>query len=188
MKLKSPRWTTQRFKLAFQAGCFHDIKVELVTGRLVEITESPEHRNTVENLVELLAAVFDKAEWYVARESSVEFADWTPLPDVAVCRGPRRPTYNHRAPRPEEIVLLVEVSQSTYRYDRRVKLPRYAKAGIPLFWIVNLDDRAIEVFSKPRGQSYESREVFAERDFVRLRVAEPPNVVEAPFSMIDVLP
>jgi len=98
VRVKSPRWTTERFKLASQAGCFHDMKVELVAGRLVEMTESPEHRNTVENLVELFATVFDKAHWYVARESSVEFDDWTPLPDIAVCRGPRRPTYSHRAP------------------------------------------------------------------------------------------
>jgi hypothetical protein len=87
VRIKSTRWTTERFKLASQAGCFHDMKIELVGGRLVEMTESPEHRNTVENLVELLAGVLDKHLWYVARESSVEFDDWTPLPDIAVMRG-----------------------------------------------------------------------------------------------------
>ena len=187
MRVKSPRWTTERFKLASQAGCFHDMKVELVGGRLVEMTESPEHRNTVENLVELFTAVFDKAHWYVARESSVEFDDWTPLPDVAVCRGPRKPTYTHRAPRPEDIVLLVEVSQSTYRYDRKVKLPRYAKAGIPLLWIVNLESRAIEVFSKPRDRSYASRKVFTEGESVRLRAGELPNLIKASIPVIEVL-
>lgn len=187
VKVKSPRWTTERFKLASQAGCFHDMKVELVAGRLVEMTESPEHRNTVENLVELFQIVFDKAHWYVARESSVEFDDWTPVPDVAVCRGPRRPTYTHRAPRPEDIVFLVEVSQSTYRYDRKVKLPRYAKAGIPMLWIVKLESRTIEVFSNPRGKSYASRKVFAEGEAVRLKAGEPPNLTEASIPVIEVL-
>ncbi len=187
MRVKSPRWTTERFKLASQAGCFHDMKVELVGGRLVEMTESPEHRNTVENLVELFAAVFDKDHWYVARESSVEFDDWTPLPDIAVCRGPRKPTYTHRAPAPGDIVLLVEVSQSTYRFDRAVKLPKYAKAGIPLLWIVNLESRAIEVFSEPRGKSYASRKVFAEGKSVRLRAGELPNLIEASIPVIEVL-
>jgi len=187
VRVKSPRWTTERFKLASQAGCFHDMKVELVGGRLVEMTESPEHRNTVENVVELFATVFDKKHWYVARESSVEFDDWTPLPDVAVCRGPRKPTYTHRAPRQEDIVLLVEVSQSTYRYDRRVKLPRYAKAGIPLLWIVNLESRAIEVFSKPRGKGYASRKAFAEGESVRLRAGELPNLIEASIPVVEVL-
>jgi len=161
--------------------------VELVGGRLVEMTESPEHRNTVENLVELFTAVFDKAHWYVARESSAEFDDWTPLPEIAVCRGPRRPTYTHRAPRPGDIILLIEVSQSTYRYDRRVKLPRYAKAGIPLLWIVNLESRAIEVFSLPQGKSYASRKAFAEGESVRLRAGELPNVIEASIPVIEVL-
>jgi len=186
VRVKSPRWTTERFKPASRAGCFHDM-VELVGGRLVEMTESPEHRNTVENLVELFTAVFDKAHWYVARESSAEFDDWTPLPEIAVCRGPRRPTYTHRAPRPGDIILLIEVSQSTYRYDRRVKLPRYAKAGIPLLWIVNLESRAIEVFSLPQGKSYASRKAFAEGESVRLRAGELPNVIEASIPVIEVL-
>ncbi len=187
MRVKSPRWTTERFTLASQAGCFHDMKVELVGGRLIEMTESPEHRNTVENLVELFAAVFDKDHWYVARESSVEFADWTPLPDIAVCRGPRKPTYTHRAPSSADIVLLVEVSQSTYRFDRRVKLPRYARAGIPLLWIVNLESRAIEVFSEPRGRRYTSHTVFAEEQYVSLKIADPQGVVDGIISVSDVL-
>ncbi len=187
MRVKSPCWTTERFKLASQAGCFHDMKVELVGGRLVEMTESPEHRNAVENLAELFAAVFDKNHWYDARESSVEFADWTPLPDIAVCRGPRRPTYSHRAPRPADIVLLVEVSQSTYRFDRRVKLPRYAKAGIPLLWIVNLESRAIEVYSEPRGKSYACRNVLGEKQSVILKIADPQGLVDDFISVSDIL-
>ena len=188
MKTKAPRWTTERFKLAATAGCFHDMKVELVSGRLVEMTESPEHRNTVENLVEMFAAVFDKNHWYVARESSVEFNDWTPLPDIAVCRGSRRPRYSHRAPRTEDIVLLAEVSQSTYRYDRRVKLPRYARAGLPLVWIVNLESRAIEVYSNPHSNRYGSCEMLAEGQSARLPACEPPEVVDASFPVCDVLP
>ncbi|MGO9597574.1 MAG: Uma2 family endonuclease [Isosphaeraceae bacterium] len=188
MKIKAPRWTTERFKLAAQAGCFHDMKVELIGGRLVEMTESPEHRNTVENLVELFAAVFDKNHWHVARESSVEFDDWTPLPDIAVCRGSRRPRYSHRAPTPEDIVLLAEVSQSTCRYDRRVKLPRYARAGIPLVWIVNLESRAVEVYSKPQGNRYTSCEVLAEGQPARLLAGEPPEVIDASFPVCDLLP
>jgi Uma2 family endonuclease len=187
VKVKTPRWTTERFKLAAQAGCFHDMKVELVGGRLVEMTESPEHRTTVENIVERFAEVFAKEHWYVARESSVEFDDWTPLPDIAVCRGPRKPTYTHRAPRPGDIALLVEVSHSTYRYDRRVKLPRYAKAGVPLVWIVNLESRTIEVFSEPRGNRYLSRKVFAEGEWVRLRTGEQPNLIEASIEVAEVL-
>ena len=160
VKIKTPRWTTERFKLAARAGCFHDLKVELVGGRLVEMTESPEHRNTVENTEELFVGLLGKDRWYVARESSVEFVDWTPLPDIAVCRGPRKPTYLHRAPRSDDVVLIVEVSQSTYRFDTRVKLPRYARAGIPVVWIVNLDERVVEVYSEPQGRRYSHRTVF----------------------------
>ncbi len=83
--------------------------------------------------------------------------------------------------------IIREVSQSTYRFDRRVKLPRYAKAGIPLLWIVNLESRAIEVFSEPRGKSYASRKVFAAGKSVQLRAGELPSVIEALIPVIDVL-
>ena len=188
MKIKTPRWTTERFKLAARAGCFHDMKVELVGGRLVEMTESPEHRNTVENTEESLIARIGKAHWYVARESSVEFPDWTPLPDISVCRGPRKPTYLHCAPKPEDSILLVEVSQATYRYDRRVKLPRYAKAGIPLLWIVNLDERVVEVYSEPQGRRYTRREVFNEGQYVSLAISVPPDFIHGPFPVSEILP
>jgi Uma2 family endonuclease len=187
VKIKSPKWTTHRFKLAALAGCFHDMKVELVKGRLVELTESPEHRNSVENIVELFASVFNKQRWYVVRESSVQFIDRTPLPDIAVCFGSRRPRYSHRTPRSEDVALLVEVSQSTYRYNRQVKLPRYARAGIPLVWIVNLESRTVEVYWEPRGKHYTSCEVFAEGQSIRLVAGEPPEVIDAWVPVSDVL-
>jgi Uma2 family endonuclease len=187
VKIKSPKWTTQRFKLAAQAGCFHDMKVELVKGRLVELTESPEHRNSVENIVELFASVFNKQRWYVVRESSVQFIDWTPLPDIAVCFGSRRPRYSYRTPRSEDVALLVEVSQSTYRYNRQVKLPRYARAGIPLVWIVNLESRTVEDYWEPRGKHYVSCEVFSEGQSIRLLAGEPPEVIDPWVPVSDVL-
>ena len=81
----------------------------------------------------------------------------------------------------------MQVSQCTYRFDRRVKLPRYAKAGIPVLWIVNLESRAIEVFSEPRGKSYASRKACAEGESVRLRAGEQQNVIEASIPVIEVL-
>lgn len=188
MKIKTPRWTTERFKLAARAGCFRDMKVELVGGRLVEMTESPEHRNTVENTDELLTGLLGRDRWYVARESSVEFPDWTPIPDIAVCRGPRKPTYLHRSPNSGDVVLLVEVSQSTYRYDTRVKLPRYAQARIPLLWIVNLDERVVEVYSDPSGRTYARKEEYGERTSVPVKIVESLHVIEGLIPVREILP
>ena len=74
-----PLWTTEMYRLACRAGCFEDMKVELIGGRLVLMTESPEHRNAVHNVYEALAALLPSRDWYIGREESVEFNGWTPL-------------------------------------------------------------------------------------------------------------
>jgi Uma2 family endonuclease len=161
-----PPWTPRMFEAACRAGCFEDMKVELVGGRLILMTEGPEHVNCVTNAAEAFELILPKSAWHVTRQTSVRFSGWTPLPDVAVCRGSREHEYKHKLPRASDVVLLVEVSHSTYRYDRRVKYPKYAKAGVPIYWIVDLDRRRVEVWSLPLTRAYRSRLVFQEHDTV----------------------
>jgi len=157
-----PFWTTEMFRSACRAGCFEDIKVELIGGRLVVMTESPEHRNAVHNVHEALTLLLPSRDWYIGREESVEFNGWAPLPDVAVHRGARKAKYEHRLPRADDTPLIVEVCESSYPKDRKDKYRRYAKAAIPVYWIVNLDRRVVEVYSLPLNRAYRSRLVFKE--------------------------
>ena len=157
-----PLWTTEMYRLACRAGCFEDMKVELIGGRLVLMTESPEHRNAVHNVYEALAALLPSRDWYIGREESVEFNGWTPLPDVAVHRGARKPRYEQRLPGADDTALIVEVCESSYPKDRKAKYRRYAKAAIPVYWIVNLDRSVVEVFSLPMSRAYRSRLIFKE--------------------------
>lgn len=80
-----------------------------------------------------------------------EFAE--PQPDVALLR-PRRDFYAKGHPGPKDVLLLIEVSDETLRYDRRVKLPLYARAGIPEVWIVDLKNERVEVHRRPRANGY----------------------------------
>ena len=155
-----PLWTTEMYRLACRAGCFEDMKVELIGGRLVLMTESPEHRNAVHNVYEALAALLPSRDWFIGREESVEFNGWTPLPDVAVHRGARKPRYEQRLPGADDTALIIEVCESSYPKDRKAKYRRYAKAAIPVYWIVNLDRRVVEVFSLPMSRAYRSRLIF----------------------------
>ena len=76
-----------------------------------------------------------------------------PEPDVALLR-PRADLYTESHPRPEDVLLIIEVSHSTVEYDRDVKTPLYAEAGIPELWLVNLDEDYIEGLSDPVGAGY----------------------------------
>ncbi|MEJ7871360.1 MAG: Uma2 family endonuclease, partial [Rubrobacteraceae bacterium] len=76
-----------------------------------------------------------------------------PEPDVTVLR-PRDDFYAAGHPVPEDVLLLIEVSDTSLEYDREVKLPLYARAGIPEVWIVDLVNEKIHTYSQPAARSY----------------------------------
>jgi Uma2 family endonuclease len=184
-QMRPPKWSPSMFRLASEAGCFQDTKVELIGGRLVEMTENPPHMNCVFNVDAALKELLPANRWFVAREVSARFPRWTPLPDVAVHRGPRQPTYEDRLPVASDAALIVEVSESTYLKDRTVKLARYARAAIPTYWIVHLEHRRVEVYSQPAGRRYMKREDYEE-------TAEAPVVLDGVpqgrLAVRDILP
>ena len=99
-----------------------------------------------------------------------------PQPDVAVLR-PR--TGNRRAagpPAPSEVLLLVEVSDSSLRFDRKVKLPLYARFGIPELWIVDLKGRVLERHRDPTADACRSMQPFGPADSIAL-AADPAIAV-----------
>jgi Uma2 family endonuclease len=141
--------------------------------------------NCVDNLEAALREFLPASRWFVAREVSTRFPRWTPLPDVAVHRGPRQPTYEDRLPSAGDAVLIVEVSESTYLKDHGVKLARYARVMIPTYWIVHLERQRVEVYSRPTGRRYLKREDFEE-------TAEVPVVLDGvpqgSIAVRDILP
>ena len=76
---------------------------------------------------------------------------WRPEPDLTVARGPSS-RYRSHDPLAADLVLVIEVSESSYAADRRTKWHGYAAAGIPVYWIVNLSTRVVEVYSNPSGR------------------------------------
>lgn len=78
-----------------------------------------------------------------------------PEPDVTLLAW-RDDFYASAHPGPQDVLLLIEVSDSTVGFDRGQKLPLYARAGIPEVWIVNLQDRRVEVYTEPDGDGYGS--------------------------------
>jgi Uma2 family endonuclease len=80
---------------------------------------------------------------------------------VAVVRGTTE-DYAYRLPRPDDVELLIEVSLTTLDQDRREKQLAYARGRIPLYWIVNLADRQVEVFGEPGPDGYGTSEVYSE--------------------------
>ena len=150
--------TVRQFEKMIDAGVFpDDASVELLGGILVEqMTKNPPHDFCIEHLSDVLKALsLDNLR--VREEKSAELGEnWCPEPDISVVRGPKD-RYRKTRPGPKDIVLLVEVSESTYSIDRVVKWHGYAAARIPVYWIVNLSSRIVEVYSNPSGRGKTAR-------------------------------
>lgn len=102
-----------------------------------------------------------------------------PQPDFALLK-PRRDDYSTAHPRPGDILLAIEVSDTTQRTDLRIKAPLYARAGIPEYWVVDVNEKSVHVFREPGIEGYRKTFVAKADDELtpielpelRLRVAE----------------
>ncbi|HTE17796.1 MAG TPA: Uma2 family endonuclease [Armatimonadota bacterium] len=127
-----------------------DDPVELLDGLLVASPpKTPRHRLATQlNRIALERLV--PACWLVDAHEPITTGDSEPEPDVAVVRGDSR-QYLHRHPGPEDIGMVVEVAESSLPRDRGIKMRLYASAGIPVYWILNLAEGRLEVYSDPTG-------------------------------------
>jgi Uma2 family endonuclease len=137
-----------------------DPQVELINGYVVrKMGKKPPHVWAVDSAEEWLRASLTPG-WCVCRENPVRIPDFDePEPDVAVARGSRA-TYRNRHQGPADVSLIVEASETTYDRDRGDKWLAYAKADIPVYWIVNIIGRRIEVYTNPQPTGYQTCEVF----------------------------
>ena len=147
------RFTVHDYHRMGEAGILHeDDRVELIEGELVEMTAiGTRHFSCVNRLTRMLVmSMGDEA--IVSVQNPVRLNEYTePQPDLTVIR-PR--DYRLSLPGPEDVLLLIEVSDTTLAYDRGVKLPLYARAGIREVWIVDLPGETIERYTDPLEESY----------------------------------
>jgi len=123
-----------------------DERTELIEGEIVTIPPaSPEHAAQTMALYERVRGLFGRG-YHVRVQSPLAFGESEPMPDLAVVKG-KPADYKHA--HPTYAVLVIEVAQSSLPYDRTVKTSLYAKAGIPEYWIVDLEHRQLEVYREP---------------------------------------
>jgi len=140
-----------------------DDPVELLEGWLVtRRPKNPAHRLATR----LVRTALEKAippGWFVEAQEPITLETSEPEPDVVVARGDPRDYADHH-PGPDDLALVVEVADATLDRDRHLKGRIYAGAGIPVYWILNLAERRLEVYAEPartaEGSEFRRREVF----------------------------
>ncbi|HYN77256.1 MAG TPA: Uma2 family endonuclease [Lamprocystis sp. (in: g-proteobacteria)] len=149
------RFTVDDYQRMGETGILHeDDRVELIEGEIVAMPPigSP-HGGRVKHLNRILArAVGDHA--IVAVQDPVVLRPRSePEPDIALLR-PRPDFYADAHPVAADILLLIEVADSSLQYDLNVKVPLYARQGIPEVWVVDIAHRQVLRFSQPAGGAY----------------------------------
>ena len=149
--------TVAEYHLMGEAGILtEDDRVELIEGQLIAMSPiGSDHSGTVNSLNRaLVMAVGDRG--VVAVQNPVQLDDLSePQPDFSVLK-PRADDYRRATPRPHEVLLIVEVANTSLAYDRAVKRSLYAYHGIPEYWIVNVAAGEVEVCRQPSGDNYAS--------------------------------
>ena len=147
------RFTIDEYHQIIRDGILIDGEpIELLEGWMVKkMSRGTPHDAAVQALTKRLLRLAP-AGWDVRGQSAVTLTtgDSEPEPDFALVRGDES-TYRDRHPGPTDIGLVVEVSHSSLRVDRVGKGRIYARAGIPVYWVVNVVDKVIEVYTQPSG-------------------------------------
>lgn len=127
-----------------------DHDVELLDGYIVpKMPRNPPHEYSLSKAHRLIGSLL-RADWYLRNQMAITTFESEPEPDLAAVLAPED-RYEARHPASADIGLLIEVSDSTLARDRQEKLVIYARARIGCYWIVNIPDRQIEVYTLPTG-------------------------------------
>lgn len=165
-----------------------DDDIELLEGYLVrKMSRNPPHDATLQLIAATLPQLLPKG-WCLRMQSAITLSGSEPEPDGAVVRGVAR-TYSARHPGPADIGLVIEVANTTLIGDRQDKGRIYAEAGIACYWIINLVDRQIEVYTSPSSSTttpaYAQRQDFRATDDIQLSL---DGAVAATLPVRDLLP
>lgn len=157
VQLQKRLFTTNEYHQMAAAGILsEDDRVELLAGEIVEMTPiSSQHVACVNRLTHLFTGRLGPRA-IVSVQNPLHLDDYSePQPDLALLR-PRADFYADRHPQAQDVLLLVEVAHTSAAMDRTVKLPLYARAGVPEVWLVDLAGGQVEVYREPQAEGYQA--------------------------------
>ena len=161
------KFDVDEFYRIYEAGVFHeDDRIELIDGEILHMTPiGIKHIACVNRLNELFMARFRKRA-IVSIQNPVRLSKVAePEPDIALLKY-REDFYTDGHPSANDILLIVEVADSSVEYDRNLKLPQYAKNKIPEVWLVNINEEHVEIYRDPSGDEFLKKTILKPRQFV----------------------
>jgi Uma2 family endonuclease len=169
---------TEYYRMAETGVLPPDARVELLNGEIIDMSPIGPFHGGVTNYLNQCFSAASRRRWLTSIQNPVRLDDHSePQPDLMLLK-PASDFYRKRHPKPEEVFLLVEVSDSTIESDHAEKIPAYGRAGIVEVWIVNLNELTVEVYREPHFTGYGSKTV--------LRPGEQAVPLAFPDAVVDV--
>ena len=148
--------SVEEFHRMAAAGVFApDARIELMEGELLDMPPiGPPHAHALDHLTTIFAPFADRIILRVQGPVGISLRSEL-VPDLLLLR--RAPGgYPDAAPKPTDVVLLIEVSDTTLRYDREDKIPLYGRHGVPETWLLDLNSKQLEIYSQPGANGYQT--------------------------------
>lgn len=141
-----------------------DARVELIEGQIHDMSPIGPLHSGVTNRLNRFFNLQAKGRWIVSTQNPVGLDNFSePQPDLLLLKPAPDDFISHH-PTPDDVLLLIEVADSSLDFDRRKKLPVYGRTGIPEVWIVDLQKSTIEVYREPHFTGYEQKTICREGD------------------------
>ncbi|WP_414755151.1 Uma2 family endonuclease [Anabaena sp. CCY 9910] len=172
---QAKRFTLDEYQKLTELGFFHeDDHIELINGELIQmVSKGKAHETCLRNLLrELPKLVGDRATLQSQAPITLP-PNSEPEPDFAIVKN-RDDNYLSAHPSPDDVLLVIEVADSSLSYDQDIKIPLYAKAGIADYWIFNLFDNCLESYSQPYQDSQ------GKHGYLNKRIVLPNQVIYLP--------
>lgn len=178
------RWTRKEYYRAAELGLFGpEERLELLDGEIIrKMTQRPPHAVVVAQAASVLTQAFG-TRYHVRPQLPLVLNDWSePEPDAVVAPGTPF-DYLAEHPRAADAALVVEVADTTLRFDRTRKRAAYARSRVKEYWIINLLHRQVEVYLDPAGARYRSLTIYTEEEAIT-----PLAAPHASVRVSDLLP
>jgi Uma2 family endonuclease len=179
------RWTVEDYHRMSELGMIHaDERTELIAGQVLFMAaKGTPHVMALRLLAIALDAFLADLPFFVSTQDPIQLDDFSePEPDCAIVRGTIL-DYVDRHPCPSDIALVVEVADSTLKYDTEVKDKLYAQSGITDYWVLDLKNRQLHVFRNPTPTGYTSHLILTEPN--QITPIAFPNIT---LNLTDILP
>jgi Uma2 family endonuclease len=176
------RLSVAEYHCIAEAGVLtEDDRVELIEGELIEMAPiGSRHAFSVDCFARILQQQIPARAWLRIQNPITLGGETEPQPDFAIVKAGR---YGEAHPGPADILLIIEVAESSVVYDRRAKVPLYARYGIPEVWVVDLAEGTIEAYRQPGAEGYSQIQ-----RFTRDTVAIPAGITGIRVPVAEILP